>query len=461
MASAAPATRDEAWLLRAIDRYHELCADPALASPDVVVSFAAAQVRLGLTFGGIVQCRSLRPAFITPRSLEALRAVVDKFWNVIRVIEQNALADASLAVQLGLTEQERELIAIDPGYDDATVVSRLDTFFAERPIVIEYNADSPAGMSYQAGQAALMRHLPVFAKFSTEYRLEELRADVALRETLIDVWHEFSARKSIAPRAPLVAIVDVKAAETSAEFGLVAEDFKAHGISTVIATPEDLHLVDGELHAFGRRVDLVYKRLLVADFLAHYDLRHPLVRAYAAGSVCVASSFRCTIAHKKQALAVLYDQHRATLFSNEQHQAIEELVAPTWPVQAFARERLETERLDFVLKPNDAHGGENVFLGWECDAAQWRDALDKAMSGDYVVQRRVRPVVASYPIFDASAPQDGATLTPLLEDRNAYVFRGVLRGILTRLSDSAIINVSRGGQAIPTFVISPANDTRE
>lgn len=456
MVSAAPATRDKAWLARAIDRYHELCGDPTLAGPDIVASFAAAQANCGLTFGGTVQCRSLRPAFVTPQSLEALRYAVRNFWSVIGVIERRALRDESLAAQLGLSAQERELIAIDPGYDAATVVSRLDTFFDDRPIVIEYNADSPAGMSYQAGQANLIRRLPVFARFATEYRLEELHADVALRETLLTVWREFSARKSLATRIPSVAIVDLADAATGTEFGLVADDFIAHGIPTVIATPADLHFTKGELCAFGRRIDLVYKRLLVADFLAHYDLRHPLIRAYAEGAVCVASPFRCTIAHKKLALAALFDDRNATWFSAEQRKAIEELVAPTWPICSFERKRLEVERSDFALKPNDAHGGENVFLGWECDPAQWRVALDVATSSDYVVQRRVKPAVATYPIFDAAAPQDGAKLTELIEDRNAYVFRGVLGGILTRLSDSAIINVSRGGQAIPTFVIRPA-----
>jgi hypothetical protein len=52
-------------------------------------------------------------------------------------------------------------------------------------------------------------------------------------------------------------------------------------------------------------------------------------------------------------------------------------------------------------------------------------------------------------------PGDGASLRTLIEDCNAYVFRGSLGGILTRLSDAAVINVSRGGQAIPTFVIDP------
>lgn len=453
MVFAARATRDEAWLARAIDRYHELCADPALCGPEVAAGFAAAQIREGLTFGGTVQCRSLRPAFVTADTFAQLRSAARDFWDCIGIIERRALADPSLASWLGLSEAERALMTIDPGYDDATVVSRLDTFFDARPTVIEYNADSPAGMSYQAGQAALMRRLPVFEAFASEFDVEELRADAALRETLVAVWNEFCERKGIARRPAGVAVLDVAQAATSTEFSLVAADLEAHGMTASIVTPEDLHYTGGELCAFGQRVDLVYKRLLVADFLAHYGLDHPLVQAYADGAVCVASSFRCTIAHKKRALAALWDEANAAWFSQRQRETIARLVAQTWRFSDIERRRLEDEQGAFVLKPNDAHGGENVFLGWESDVQSWHSALDLAAAADYVVQERVPAPVGIYPVFDAAAPERGASLTPLIEDRNAYVFRGEAGGILTRLSDNGIINVSRGGQAIPTFVV--------
>jgi uncharacterized circularly permuted ATP-grasp superfamily protein len=452
---AARATRDEAWLARAIDRYHELCAQVALGGPAVVKAFAEAQRRNDLTYGGRVLCRSLRPALIPPQALHELKIAVRDFWNVIRIIEQRTLRDPSLAIQLGLSEQERDLIAIDPGYDDATVVSRLDTFYDRQPAVIEYNADSPAGISYQAGQVELMRSLPVFQRFAAEYRLEYLAAEAVLRETLLGVWQEFSSRKGLALRSPVVAILDLAGSATSTEFALVERDLSAHGISTVIATPEDLTYRDGALLAGGRPVDLVYKRLLVADFLARYDLRHPLIRAYSEGAVCVASSFRCTIAHKKRALAMLSEPSHASWFSKEQLAAVLRFVAPTWPFAAFDRATLENERDDYVLKPNDAHGGESVYLGWECDEGQWRKALEDAAGRDYVVQRRVEVSHGTYPAFDAQSPQRGTKLVTFIEDRNAYVFRGKLGGLLTRLSESAIINVSQGGQAIPTFVIYP------
>jgi len=455
VAFAAPVMRDDAWLARAVDRYHELCADDRLAGPGVVAAFVKGQLDAGLTFGGVVQCRSLRPAFITRERVDTLRNAVSSLWQAFQTLEAHALQDESLAAEIGLSADERALAAIDPGYDDATVVSRLDTFFHEKLRVLEYNADSPAGMSYQAGQAALMRRLPVMTRFSSEFHLQDLRADVALRETLLGVWREFAARKGIRTSTPVIAIVDLAGAASGAEFQLVARDLESHGIPALIATPEDLTYRGGKLQARGRDIDLVYKRLLVADFLAHYDLHHPLVEAYAAGAVCVASSFRCTIAHKKKALSALLDPRHSAWFTREERNSIIALVARTAPLTSISPRVLEAEQHSWVLKPNDAHGGEDVALGWETDPAQWRALLEAAQRGDYVVQERIEPTFGTYPIFDALLPGDGASLRTLIEDCNAYVFRGVLGGILTRLSDAAVINVSRGGQAIPTFVIDP------
>src|SRR5579864_5409046 len=231
---AVRATRDEATLAQAIACYHELCNDPELAGPRVVAGFAQAQRDAGLTFGGTVQCRSLRPAFITAKRLELLRAAVSALWSAFARLESKTISDPSFAAELGLSAAERDLITIDPGYADATVISRLDTFFCATPRVLEYNADSPAGMSYQAGQASLMSRLPVFERFATDYELEPLRADIALRETLLGVWREFTARRGANGVLPRIAILDLANAATGPEFRLIARDFERHGISTII-----------------------------------------------------------------------------------------------------------------------------------------------------------------------------------------------------------------------------------
>ncbi|MBV8339449.1 MAG: hypothetical protein JO343_05855, partial [Candidatus Eremiobacteraeota bacterium] len=81
---------------------------------------------------------------------------------------------------------------------------------------------------------------------------------------------------------------------------------------------------------------------------------------------------------------------------------------------------------------------------------------DRAATGQWVLQERVQPTYGSYTVFDATAVERGAPVRRLIADCNAYLFRGALGGILTRLSETAVINVSQGGQAIPTFVIAPS-----
>ena len=412
----------------------------------------------GLTFDGSPQCRSLRPAFLSRDRVSELGAAVKALSAAFRVIERRALADPSVARELGLSDDEAALAAVDPGYEGSTAVSRLDTFFDDCVQVVEYNADSPAGMSYDAGQARLIRDLPVMQRFMDEYDVEHVAADGELRESLLSVWAEFRQRRAPGASAiPTVAIVDLAGAPTTAEFHLVASDLEANGVPAAVCSPEDLTYDGSALRAGGKRVDLVYRRLLVSDFLAHYDLRHPLAAAYRDGIVCVASSFRCKFTHKKMALAMMSDPAKRSWFDGPTRDAIAQLVPRTSSLDGDAINYAVENQTSLVLKPNDDYGGRNVIVGWECEESAWRVALEgAARTGDYVVQSRAAAHFEDYPIFDPAAPELGYRIQRLLADCNPFIFRnGEVGGYLTRLSPSSIVNVARGGQAIPTFIIAP------
>lgn len=456
--SAARATASDAALTGAIDRYNALCSDPSLVDGDVIAGFVDAMRRNGLTFDGSPQCRSLRPSFLSRDRVASLNATVRALSAAFAVIERRALADASIARDLGLSADEAALAAVDPGYEGSTAVSRLDTFFDERVQVVEYNADSPAGMSYDAGQARLIRELPVMRRFMEEYDVEHVPADIGLRESLLSVWEEFRRRRMPnAPLVPTVAIVDLAGAPTTAEFHLVARDFETNGVRAFVCSPEELAFDGAVLRAGGSRVDLIYRRLLVSDFLARYDLQHPLAAAYRSGGVCVASSFRCKFAHKKMALAMMTDPAKRAWFDDAQHSAIARLVPRTSALDGDTREEAIENRETLVLKPNDDYGGRHVIVGWDCDANDWHVAVEGAVnSGGFVIQSRASARYEDYPIFDPDAPDRGYAMQRLLADCNPFVFRnGEVGGYLTRLSPSAIVNVARGGQAVPTFVIEP------
>jgi len=83
----------------------------------------------------------------------------------------------------------------------------------------------------------------------------------------------------------------------------------------------------------GKKIDLVYRRVLINDIVARPKECAALVKAYEAQAVCVANNFRCKIPHVKAFFAVLTDQKNAKLFSPDELDVIRQHVPWTRVVE--------------------------------------------------------------------------------------------------------------------------------
>ena len=165
------------------------------------------------------------------------------------------------------------------------------------------------------------------------------------------------------------------------------------------------------------RIDIVYKRVIIHEFLERCDEHHPLARAYARRKVCMCNSFRSKVAHKKAGFAILSDPQYADLFSPEQLDVIRKHIPWTRVVRRGPTtfegaehdlvELLRNARERLVLKPNDEYGGSGIVLGWETSAADWEHAIDVALERPYVVQQRVPVEKTLFPMFGVD--DDAAT----------------------------------------------------
>src|SRR5262249_38069583 len=142
---------------------------------------------------------------------------------------------------------------------------------------------------------------------------------------------------------------------------------------TIVCSPDDLEYRSGKLRFGDFRIDLVYKRIIIHEFLARYDDTHPLIRAYINHDVCLVNPFRCKIMHKKAVFEMLTDEERQTLFTTSENEAITRTVPWTRRVsdRKTTRRRqkisllefIRKNRSHFVLKPNDDYGGHGVYFG--------------------------------------------------------------------------------------------------
>jgi hypothetical protein len=444
----------------AVAHYHELLNDPDLAQSSLEFLDRGLE-RAKLIFGGRRLSPYLRPHFVTEQDFARVVRVCETIWSAIEKVKDAAVEDESLLDELGLTPIERELVKIDPGYRAVSPTARLDSFLTDETYsFVELNGESPAGIAYGDAAFAIFQELPVMKRFADTYNLRRFEGSPLMLKVLLECHQEFLGRKPDQP--PNIAIVDLKDMPTQKEFELFREYFESQGCHSIIASPDELEFTNGRLRARDFEIDIVYKRLLVNEYLPVMKEQPALLDAYRAGAICMVNGFRSKIIHKKALFAVLTDARFKKLFSSDEQQMIAGHVPWTRKVRAGKSDYYgnEIDLLGFindrrdrlVLKPNDDYGGHGIYIGWNIDEIGWDEALHNALAnGDYLVQERVQTARETFP---ALTPDDKIQFVEQLVDLDPLLFNGKVGSAFTRLSSNELANVTAGGGMVPTFVIS-------
>jgi hypothetical protein len=442
------------------DSWHALLRPGDELSPAFSAALAAEMRGRRLTFGDRIHCPFLRPFFLTAADEARIRAAAETIAVLGERVARAAMDDPRLFSDLGVTAAEEPLIRIEPGYATASTASRLDAFLLPDSLrFAEYNAESPAGPAYTQRLCELFDELPVMSRFREGRKVRFHRPVPALLDALLASYREWGGRES----PPTVAIVDWRDVPTWSEFEILRDAFEEAGVPTLVQAPGELSFDGTTLTAAGRKIHLVYRRVLLNDIVARPAECAALVDAYQARAVCVANTFRCKLPHKKAFFAVLTDPAHAGLFSGAEHAAIQAHVPWTRLMADGATEKngsrgslleiARRQRDQLVLKPNDEYGGKGVVLGWETTASAWDDALQTALRdphGSWIVQERIAVRREVFPQFDDAGC---VTMRDMLVDFAPYLFRGKIGGYLTRLSATGLANVTSGGGQVPPFVV--------
>ena len=447
-------------LNEAVAHYHELLNDSDLAQSSLKLLDEGLE-RAKLIFGGRRLSPYLRPHFVSEDDFTQVVRVCETVWKAIEKVKDAALADESMLDELGLTPIERDLVKIDPGYRAVSPTARLDSFLTEATYsFVELNGESPAGIAYCDAAFEIFESLPVMKRFAESYTLRRFAGRPLMLKLLLDCFAEFLRRKP--DRAPHIAIIDLKGMPTQKEFELFREYFESQGCPSIIASPDELEFANGRLRSRDFEIDIVYKRLLVNEYLPIMREQPALLDAYKAGAVCMVNGFRSKIIHKKALFAVLTDARHASLFSADERAAVTGHVPWTRRVRPgrsdYFGEDIDLlpfidERRDrLVLKPNDDYGGHGIYIGWNIDEIGWDEAIHNALAnGDYLVQERVPTARETFP---ALTPDDTIQFVEQLVDLDPLLFNGKVGSAFTRLSSNELANVTAGGGMVPTFVIA-------
>lgn len=441
---------------RAVEDYDRLLQDEKELVEEIDDRLFERMRQARLTFGGRVLCPFLRPNFVSPAVYEEVRGVCRGILGAIAKVEERL--GTELWDRVDLTREERELMAIEPGYRRSSPTSRLDAFLTTSAYqFVELNAESPAGIGYAEALTDLFLDLPVMKKFQEKWTVHRFRARERLLETLLECYREGGGQEE----HPTIAIVDYEDVPTRTEHMLLRDFFAEKGHPTFVCDPRDLTFERGALRCEGRPLDIVYKRLLVNEFLEKVDKLQPLLEATRKRAVTMVNPFRCKPLHKKAIFAVLTDDDLQGLFSEAERAAIARHVPWTRRVTEERTRRdgadidlpeyIREHRERLVMKPNDEYGGKGVYIGAETSAAEWEAALAGALRSSYVVQDKVDLRREAFPELGP----EGLRTRELVVDLDPFIFQGEVEGFLTRLSGTSLANVTSGGGQVPAFLVTP------
>lgn len=302
-----------------------------------------------------------------------------------------------------------------------------------------------------------MMALPVMHEFARTHVVQPIPAASGIIHALLTAYHSWRRVRDL----PDVCILDWVEVPTRSEFVLFEKEFTALGIPAFIGDPRDAEYRDGTLYVAGRKVTLIYKRVLIDELVDRCGLESAVVRAVRDGAVCMVNPFRCKVLHKKASLAVVSDEANESLLNTEEQRAVAAHV-PWTRVVTERKTRHGNDNIDLVpwtaanrerlvLKPNDEYGGKGIVLGWTVDDVAWTEAIKGALAAPYIVQERVTVPSEIWPAWEGSSVH----FSERMLDTAPFLFDGsVMAGCLTRIATDPLLNVTAGGGSnVPTFLV--------
>jgi glutathionylspermidine synthase len=397
----------------------------------------------------------LMPHFVSPGQLRRVRRAVGCLSQVLDRFCDAYAEDERLRDELAVPVAEDALIRLDPGFSRPLKICRLDAFLQGYDVkFLEFNADSPAGIGYTDVLHEGLRRAIELPRVSAEFETSYMPMLPVLVDTLLAAYRDLRGERSDLPETPRLALVDVAGSPSVPEFRIICRAAKAAGVDALHATLDEVTYDGSLLRVQGEPVHLVYRRALLED-LPEGDL----IAAARDRRAAVVNPFRARVANNKKLFALLADPRFAHLVEDAERRVIDETIPWTrvlrdgrahygeWLVDLLAFVSDNRERL--VLKPASDYGGHGVSLGMETPQTEWDRLIEEHVGqGDYVVQEYVPVPEEMFP-----AVEDGHVQMRLKRfNINPFGLGGRYAGMITRISDQAVINVSAGGGLLPSVV---------
>jgi hypothetical protein len=439
------------------------CADELLSRRDETARVVADAEAAAPRFRNRDFPLSPLPLFVSEPQARLVTSRLEAYVGVLGKASRLYREHAEVRRWYGLGPAAEALIDADTKLGDRVWVCRLDGYLeqgTERLVLLENNADAPAGTLFTARVnnlvAGILDRLGIRGVDPSPLTYRDEAA-------LLDVLR--SAASSVgADRIESVAVLQ-PAGRSNVESVEKVAVLQAHGVDAFVADPRGLRVEKGRAVFDGRPADACWNKVntvawekLVAD---DPELVTRWVEALRDSSLVHVNPFGVRyVAESKMTLGFVQEPRFADLFDDEERALVAELLpwSRRFTAEVLAPDggrSLYEELLDcpgdYVLKEPYDIRGDGVTIGRAVAYGVWRGAVDTALADGRLVQRYAAPTF--YPTVRPSAPP----VVPMAVSFDTYVLAGKACGFGSKASLAARVNVFQGGQKLACLV-TPASD---
>jgi len=439
-------------LSQAITRYHKLLTADEYRSLAWAEELQEQMRQRGLTDSGRLLSPVLRPQFISRRQLENLTNAAERLSGILERIEALALESPALLNRLQMLPAEKMLAAMPGGYSQFRVSCRMDAYLENGSLAVRgLDTCRPGGLACASLLADLFVELPIVKAFKRgRYKLSKVGGGVArLHAAVLQAWKDFGGRHQ-----PNIAIVEFgeQFGAGSNESRFLAEAFTERGTPARVVSPARLTYSQGKLRDGDFEIDVVFRCVMTRELLTHFDLSHPLLRAYRDRAVCVVNNFRSEVAQRRSLFDLVTDESVTSRLPLPDRKLIRAFVPWTrvvaarktkyWERDVDLPEFILKSRAELVLRPNEDGGDRHVFVGAGMTQSAWEHALRIALRAPYVVQERLCAAAQEVPVYQYGELRMREAEVSI----HPHVFGGRMHGA------SAALEISSGGCSTPLAV---------
>lgn len=399
------------------------------------------------------------PKLFTEHETEIFENAVNVLYGIFDKVIKEFETNPEYRSLFGFSEELEELILRENKCGCNIPIARIDIFYNEETEdfkFCEFNTDGTSAMNEDRELNIAFRKSKAFKEFAKKYKVTSYELFDTWVDEVIKLYRAFSGDSNAVPN---VAIVDFMENATLNEFLIFKERFEQKGIKAQVCDIRNLHW-DGKecLTDEGNKADVIYRRAVTSDIMAHFSEVGDFIAATKSGKVCLLGDFRTQIVHNKILFKILHMDETMKILTKKEQLFIKAHVPLTVSLNSavLAENRQLSARVYenkdmWIIKPEDSYGSWGVHAGVECsDKAEWKKLVEQCTDQNYILQEFTNP----YRLDNIDLASGGQEWTSTSNLTGLFVYNEKFSGVYSRISFDKMISTQYNEMTLPTMIVS-------